>query len=1339
MFEVGARYGVETLFRLSSVSFMHIQPYRGSISVHVGCSKKPRIARVLLCCLAFVIGSGDCGSVLANEPKVLSLRPQIPFEDNIHREYRVEKGLPSNTINDVLQTRDGFLWAGTSNGLVRFDGQEFETFNRSNTADFPANNVERLYEDRDGTLWFGTEGGFACFRAGTIARIRALDDLRIMAIVQRRDGSICVGTEFDTWRSRDGKVFEVFSEVPGEVRELFEDADGTLWLGMRLRLLALSESGLQQFPIAQLTNDNTAWTPKSGVARILVCDDGALWIGTSQGLFEFRDGVFTLKLSGAVRDLLQTRTGGLYVHSTRFLARRVGEAFELLESSPFGDWSLAEDHEGGLWIGKGNGLGLHHYVHHPSRHRLLDRPVHCMLEGQGGQMWLGSDRGLHLWNRDKENRSVAMLNRATDATTVPLRFPRPEFAAIKTFDQTDGLPNVLVRALAREDGGHIWVGTASGLCRWTGTKLIPQSEPPALHDLNIMALHESQDGALWIGQLPWKTYRFYEGALEELTSLEGAGVRFFHEAPDGRIWAGTQQGLFREGAGHQFERIQDESFDKLLSSNFLCDYVDPDGGWWMGTRGGLVLYRDGRFHVVTPGDGLPSEYIERLHADASGDNLWMGGRHAFFSVPRADLEEFIAGTRTQVRSQRLPRSDGFISWRVGARGGPTTCLASDGRLWISDGIGTLSLPPRPAYVDLPPPQIHVDSVRVDGQVVSARQRFQLLSGPRRVAIDFSAPTFVEPLHAQAQYRLEGYDEDWIDAGSERVAYYTDLRPGDYELHVRADNGYGVWNEQHAAVAFSVNPQWFETTWFSVMCVLAVLGLVAVAVQRYTAAVHRKNVVLSESEARFRSLADSSPMLIWTSGTQNNRTYCNATWLSFTGRTLEDQLGLGWAASVHPDDRVASLTACHDAFDRRENLQVTYRLRRHDGEYRWILDFGNPRFESDGRFVGYVGSAIDITERKQARESLQESERRYEVASRVAHFGYWYRSLTDDSVYWSQEIYRIFGVDPQSFDPSLEKVLERFHPDDREHARKAHAMARSEQKPFDMEARILCPDGTEKTVHSVAEFVVCEGTGEVEAVAGILHDITQRKRAEHQAQQNREQLMRVARAASMGEITTTIAHEIKQPLFAVVSNAETAKRLLDLEVPDIAEVRDALQDIANDGNRVSSIIDHVRSLVKKEVHPSERLNLNEVSRDAARLVESELRQRGLVLDTDLASDLPFVAGNPIELHQVILNLLINGAQAMRDSKSEPRRLVLQTTADNGFVELAVKDHGPGVPDELLDRLFEPFFTTKPDGTGMGLAINRTIIAAHGGRIWATPNADRGLTVRFRLTACQDVSS
>jgi C4-dicarboxylate-specific signal transduction histidine kinase len=309
-------------------------------------------------------------------------------------------------------------------------------------------------------------------------------------------------------------------------------------------------------------------------------------------------------------------------------------------------------------------------------------------------------------------------------------------------------------------------------------------------------------------------------------------------------------------------------------------------------------------------------------------------------------------------------------------------------------------------------------------------------------------------------------------------------------------------------------------------------------------------------------------------------------------------------------------------------------------------------------------------------------------------------------------------------------IEHLQPEDRlesiEFCQRAVASGGSHQ----FENRMIAADGATVWLHNVLHV-----TAEVKLI-GFMVDVTERCQAEEKARDYLRQLARVNRASSMGEMATSIAHEVNQPLFAIVSNAQTAKRLLDREQPDIAEVREALGDIVSDGNRASTIIDHVRSRVRNERHTPKQLDLNQIALEAIQFIGPEIRQRGLTMRADLADDLLPVRGNAIELQQVILNLIINGAQSMPGTTDDSSELLLRTSAQNGYVELAVEDRGVGLDEDLADRIFEPFFTTKPQGTGMGLAINRTIIEAHGGRIWATPNDDRGATFHFRLPSMSE---
>jgi len=361
--------------------------------------------------------------------------------------------------------------------------------------------------------------------------------------------------------------------------------------------------------------------------------------------------------------------------------------------------------------------------------------------------------------------------------------------------------------------------------------------------------------------------------------------------------------------------------------------------------------------------------------------------------------------------------------------------------------------------------------------------------------------------------------------------------------------------------------------------------------------------LRESEARFRTMANTAPVMIWMSGTDKLCTFFNRGWLDFTGRSLEQELGNGWTEGVHREDFDRCLGIYVDSFDGRQEFTMEYRLRRFDGEYCWVLVHGVPRFESDGTFLGYIGTAIDITERK---------------------------------------------------------------------------------------------------------------------------------RAEAELRRQREDLAHVTRVSTMGELAASLAHELNQPLTAILSNAQAAQRFLAAQPARVEELREILDDIVQDDSRASEVIQRMRALVKKEELAFAPLDLAGVVHEVAALIHSDAILHGVRILLEFNPDLPPVRGDKVQLQQVVLNLLLNAFDAMRDSPANERVVAVRVElAAVRTVRVSVRDSGTGLTGDKLDQIFQPFYTTKRDGLGMGLSISRSIIDAHGGRLWADNNPDRGSTFYFTV--------
>jgi len=366
-------------------------------------------------------------------------------------------------------------------------------------------------------------------------------------------------------------------------------------------------------------------------------------------------------------------------------------------------------------------------------------------------------------------------------------------------------------------------------------------------------------------------------------------------------------------------------------------------------------------------------------------------------------------------------------------------------------------------------------------------------------------------------------------------------------------------------------------------------------------------------------------------------------------------------------------------------------------------------------------------RRLMQEKLRQSEAYLAEAQQVSHTGSFGWKVATGETLWSEETYRIFQYDP-SVKPSLDLVRGRVHPEDIPLVNQLMERAPQEAKDWELEHRLLMPGGAVKHVHVVARAGK-DRSGRLEFIGAIM-DVTERRLAEEALGKAQANLAHVARLTTVGELAASIAHEVNQPLAAVVTNANACLRWLDREPPDLNEVRDAIRRVIRDGNRGGEVIARIRRLLKREQPPKARLGVNEVVQETIALARVDLQ--GTALRTELAGNLPQVKADRVQLQQVLLNLTMNALDAMKPVTDRPHVLRIQTKYhEERAVLVAVADSGVGLNSPRVDKLFETFYTTKPDGLGMGLSICRSIIEGHGGRLWAEPNNGSGATFQFTL--------
>jgi PAS domain S-box-containing protein len=357
--------------------------------------------------------------------------------------------------------------------------------------------------------------------------------------------------------------------------------------------------------------------------------------------------------------------------------------------------------------------------------------------------------------------------------------------------------------------------------------------------------------------------------------------------------------------------------------------------------------------------------------------------------------------------------------------------------------------------------------------------------------------------------------------------------------------------------------------------------------------------------------------------------------------------------------------------------------------------------------------------------LQRSEAYLAEAQRLSHIGSFGWDIRGGKLYWSEEMFRIFECD-RSHQPTVDLVLQRTHPQDRSVVHQTIDRARHDRKELDFEHRLLLPDGQIKHVHIVCHPTFDEA-GDFAEFVGTVLDVTERRRAEEE----RQAIAHADRITTMGQLTASIAHEVAQPVAAVVTNAEGALRWVNLQPPDLQEVRETLGRIVRDGRRAGEVLGGIRALIAKTPPHKDRLDLNNMILEVIALTRSEIHKNGVTLRTQLAPELPPVQGDRVQLQQVMLNLILNAVESMSGMSEGSRDLLISSEGGAGRVRVAVQDSGPGLSPQSENRLFEAFYTTKPNGMGMGLTICRSIIEAHGGRLRVAANEPRGAMFHFTL--------
>jgi PAS domain S-box-containing protein len=1387
--------------------------------------------------------------LLSGLPAALALDPDLRISQYVHTAWRVRDGTFPGTPTAITQTTDGYVWIGTFAGLLRFDGIRFVPFVPPAAKHLPNPAVISLLGATDGSLWIGTDYGLAQWKNGELVNFPETAG-RVNSIYEDRDGTIWMARS----RTEAGGVCKVAASVatcyapkdgvPPYAQVLIRDNLGFFLIGHSTGIVRWQPGSSTSYEVPGLKSKPGL----AGISDLALAPDGSVWVGISSpgqglGLDQLVNRSWktfmTPTLDGSrlrVNSLRLDRHNALWIATDGNGIYRVHDgnvdhfaSADGLSSDSTG--SFLEDKEGNLWLTTTAGVDCFRgtpVVNFSVHEGLTADKVESILAARDGTVWIGNHGGLDLVRGNQ----------------------------ISSIGPSHGLSGDRITSLFEDHAGRLWVGLDNGLLVYEHAKFTPVRGPDGGRVGIVLAMTEDIDHDVWAAVIrsppgrPPKLICFRDGKFVKEISDQRLDAASLAADPQSGFWLGLLHGGL---ARYRNDQVQMFPF-KDTSARVYQVLANSNGSVLAATNHGLVERRGDDQHTLDGKNGLPCNRMHALVTDKHSD-LWLYAECGLIEIKSDDVQRWRDHPDQKVNFELFDAFDGAQPYIPPFS--PVATRSNDGRLWFANDTVAQMIDPDGLLRNPIPPPVHIEDVIADRKTYSPQSGLRLAALTRDLEIDYTAPSFVVPRKVHFQYKLEGYDRDWQDAGTRRQAFYSNLPPRSYTFRVKACNNSGVWNEAGTSLDFSVAPAYHQTYWFRLLSFSAFVGLLW--------ALHRWRIrQLTSQEKRLRDVVETIPAMTFTALPDGSSTFVNKRWTEYTGLSVEQSSGPGWQHAIHREDLVRHSEKWRISVATGQLFEDEARFRRAaDGGYRWFLVRGVPLRSPRRKIVRWYGTLTDIEDRKRAEEALQsisrdlhDSKARLEEAQRITHVGYWERDLVTSLITWSDETYRVFGLRPQEYPMDLDALRQKVHPEDWEFVSRALNEALAGGPRYNVEYRLLRPTGELRIVHSEGD-IKRDASGRPYQMFGTVQDITDRKHAEEALQQSQlylaegqrlahmgswafnaagfdfwsselfqihgldprrkpptaeeyltvvhpddrefvkqeiakmladhrafdftkrvvrpdgeiryvrcvgipltqgeifqgfvgtgidvtaqelleqerqrlrqleTELAHTNRVSMLGEMAASLAHEIKQPIAAAMTSANSCIEWLAHEPPNLDRARAAAAKIDKYGNRAAEIIDHIRSLYKKSPPQSELIDVNEIVHEIFTLLQGEAIRYSIAMRSELAGEVPKTKADRVQLQQVFMNLMLNAIEAMRGEGGE---LTVESQLQDGQLLFSVSDTGPGLPVGNADQIFSAFFTTKPQGSGMGLAISRSIVESHGGRLWATGNQGRGATFHFTL--------
>jgi PAS domain S-box-containing protein len=1186
-----------------------------------------------------------------------------------------KQGLPQNMVYAVQQTKDGYLWTGTRGGVSRFDGVSFTTFDDRKEGQLKELEVWAMLAASDDSIWIGTfAGGVTRLKDGKFTTFTPADGLPsniITAFAEDKTGAIWIGGNEGITRFQDGKFTHYATpNIAGSVKTFLADRDGSLWFGTTKGEINRLVDGRFVPPVIE------GQIPSWEIRAIIRGRDGTVWIGSFNGVFRLREtssNHYEVERVSAERiySLLEDAEGNVWAGTDSGLDRYVPaeNAFrnECQPSHADPVLSICQDHEGSLWLGlRSRGLARVRRSLFRSFTRadgLLDESILTTVPGRGGRVWVGAAKGLQCYFDGK----------------------------FVVFAEDAGLPRRPVEALLEDRAGYLWIGTVVGLYRslapsddvnWLANPRFAEVPHGSARTISARCIYEDGAGDVWVGTVEDGLFRYHAGEFTNYTTKDGLAhnaVRELVEDREGNLWAATREGLnrFRDGKFTTFTTAEG-----LASNQTISLHLDREGALWVGTRYGVSRFKDGHFVTFTVKDGLMANYVYNFTEDNLG-NIWMTCSKGIFRVSRAQLDDFAAGRISSIETVSFGREHGLVSTSLPAGYSPSAALGSDGKLWFALFGGVAVVDPADlAHNPLPPP-VHIAGVIINGHEHVDGDGMSIPAGRGDLEFHYTGLSFLAPEKMRFKYQLVGYDRDWIDPGSRRAAYYSNIAPGDYVFRVMASNNDGVWNEAAASFRFTLRPHFYETTWFYAAMVAAAAGIAIGIfrlrvrhVQRRAEELQRQNEELERrvsertaaladrsaelaksyetlhaSEYFYHSLVESLPQSILRKDAKGVYTYANSAFAELHGRALADIIGKTDDDIYSPDQAVRFRSDDTRIMQTRQPMEYE-RMIEKDGAKRYLHVKKVPLHDDQGNAIGVQVLFWDMTVFRETEAQLRAAEKELIEASRLA-------GMAEVATGVLHNIGNVLNTVNTS-------------------ASLVTTNARNLRIP---------------SISKVAQLLVSQGDRLTEFFA-----------------------------------TDPRAQKLPAFLTQLAENLEGERGDLLREVQNLRTSVDHIKDIVAAQQSYARVAGHTEL-----IPPAQLVEL------ALGISEMSLARHSITVIREFMP-VPAISVQRQKALQILINLLNNAKDAMSAVEGDAKQLVLGVRQGaNGMVRITVTDSGHGISEGNLTRIFAFGFTTKKTGHGFGLHSSALAAKEMGGSLSAFSNGTgAGATFVLELPQSAEVA-